>query len=97
MIIFTKTEVDNYRIISNWDRKLTGLKIFRSEYLEAVDQRCSVKKVFLNISQSSQEKTCARVFFLLKKRLVQVLSSEFCDISKNTFSYRTPPVAASKY
>ena len=25
----------------------------------------------------------------------QVFSCEFCDISKNTFSYRTPPVAAS--
>ena len=27
---------------------------------------CSVKKVFLEISQNSQEKTCARVFFLIK-------------------------------
>ena len=25
----------------------------------------------------------------------QVFSCEFCEISKNTFSYRTPPVAAS--
>ena len=31
--------------------------------LEAVVQRCSVKKVFLEISQSSQENTCVRVFF----------------------------------
>ena len=28
---------------------------------EVVTQRCSVKKVFLEISQSSQENTCARV------------------------------------
>ena len=28
---------------------------------EAVAQRCSVKKVFLKISQNSQENTCARV------------------------------------
>ena len=27
--------------------------------------------------------------------LAQVFSSEFCKISKNTFSYKTPPVAAS--
>ena len=27
--------------------------------------------------------------------LAQVFSSEFCAISKNNFSYRTPPVAAS--
>ena len=26
-------------------------------------QRCSIKKVFLKISQNSQEKTCDRVFF----------------------------------
>ena len=33
---------------------------------EAVVQRCSVKKVFLEISQNSQENTCARVSFLIK-------------------------------
>ena len=34
---------------------------------EAVVQRCSVKKVFLEISQNSQENTCARDF--IKKSL----------------------------
>ena len=33
---------------------------------EAVAQRCSVKKVFLEIAQNSQENTCARVSFLIK-------------------------------
>ena len=33
---------------------------------EALVQRCSVKKVFLEISQNSQENTCTRVSFLLK-------------------------------
>ena len=72
---------------------------------EAVSQRCSVKKVFIEISQNSQENTCARVSFLIKlqasasnfikkETLAQVFSCEFCKISKNTFSYRTPPVAA---
>ena len=32
-------------------------------------RRCSVKKVFLEISQNSQEKTCARVSFLRKLQL----------------------------
>ena len=32
---------------------------------EAVAKRCSVKKVFLEISQNSQENTCARVPFLI--------------------------------
>ena len=33
---------------------------------EAVVQRCSVKKMFLEISQNSQENTCVRVSFLIK-------------------------------
>ena len=33
---------------------------------EAVAQRRSVEKVFLKISQNSQENTCARVSFLIK-------------------------------
>ena len=37
--------------------------IFKSE---AVAQRCSVKKVFLEILQNLQENTCARVSLLIK-------------------------------
>ena len=33
--------------------------------------------------------------FIKKETLAQVFSSEFCKISKNTFFYRTPLVAAS--
>ena len=75
---------------------------------EAVAQRCSVKKVFLEISPNSQENTCARASFLILKKetleacnfikketLALVLSCEFCEISKNTFSYRPPPVTPS--
>ena len=64
---------------------------------------CSVKKVSLEISQNSQVNTCARVYFLTKlqaikkETLAQVFSCEFSEISKNTFSYRTPLVAASGY
>ena len=51
---------------------------------------CSVKKrVFLEISQNSQENTCARVCncnFVKNEYLAQVFSCEFCDFSKNTFS-----------
>ena len=31
-----------------------------------------------------------------KETLSQLFSCEFCEFSKNTFSYRTPPVAASE-
>ena len=34
--------------------------------IEAVAQRCSVKKVFLRISQNSQEKNCPRVYVFNK-------------------------------
>ena len=54
--------------------------------------------MFLEISQSSQENTCARVSFLIKlqvsgpqacnfikiEALAQIFSGEFCEISKNT-------------
>ena len=54
---------------------------------EAVAHRGSVKSVFLEFSQNSQENTCACArATLLKKRLWhQVFSCEFCEISKNTF------------
>ena len=35
-------------------------------FSEAVGQRCSIKKLFLEISQNPQENTCARVSFLIK-------------------------------
>ena len=66
-------------------------------HAEAVAQRCSIKEVFLKVSQNSLENTCARVSFLLKLQtetcnfikkeiLAQVLSCKFCEISTNTFS-----------
>ena len=36
---------------------------------EPAAQRCSVKKVFLKVSQNSQENTCARVSFLTKMQV----------------------------
>ena len=50
-------------------------------------------KVLLKIWQISQENTCTGVFFLLKTP-TQVFSYEICEIFKNTFFYRIPPVAA---
>ena len=61
------------------------------------------KKVFLKISQNSQENTCTRTSFLIqacniikKEALAQVFSSEFCEISKNTFFIEHLCAAASK-
>ena len=74
-------------------------------FSEAVTQRCFVNKVVLrNLAKFTGKHMCQGLFFgkvtglwpatLLKKRLAQVFSSEFCKISTNTFSYRTPLVAA---
>ena len=47
------------------------------------------EKVFLDILQNSQGKTCATVSFLIKffkkETLALVFSCEFCKISKNIF------------
>ena len=63
---------------------------------EAVAQRCSVKNVFSEISQNSQENSASACNFIKKETLAQVFFYEFWEISKNTFSYRTPPMAASR-
>ena len=58
--------------------------------------------MFLEILQSSHENTRATVFFNIQasacnfiKKETQAQVFEFCEISKNTFSHRTPPVTAS--
>ena len=59
-------------------------------------QRCSVKKVFSEVSRNSQENTFSRVSFFIKlqaqacnlikkETLAQVFFCEFCKISKNIF------------
>ena len=58
---------------------------------EAVVRKCSAKKVFLESSQNSQESSMPENLFIKKK----IFSCEFCEISKNTYSNRTPLVAAS--
>ena len=42
--------------------KIFGLTL----YQQAVTQRCSIRKVFLQISQNSQANNCARVSFTVK-------------------------------
>ena len=62
------------------------------ELTEAVVQTLSVKKVFLEISQNSQENACAGVSqrpeacnLIKVDTLAHVFSCEFFEISKNTF------------
>ena len=46
------------------------------EHPEAVVRRCSVRKVFLEISQNSQESTCARASFNKVAFSILLLSSK---------------------
>ena len=52
------------------------------------------KKVVLKFAKFTVLKPQACNFIKIET-LAQVVSSEFSEISKNTISYRTPPVAAS--
>ena len=54
-------------------------------------RRCSVKKVFLRISQNSQENICARVSFLIK------LKALHATLLKETLRHRCFPVNFSKF
>ena len=73
-----------------------GKKLITLLKKEAANGGVLLEKVFLEILQNLQERTCARVSFLIKllgsdlqlhqkKRLAQVFSCELCEISKNTF------------
>ena len=64
------------------------------------------KGVLRNFTKLTGKHLCQSLFFkkvadlmpatLSKKTLAQVLSCEFCEIPTNTFSYRTPLMAASE-
>ena len=82
--------IEQINILRNF-AKFTGKHLCQSLFCNKV--------AGLEISQNSQENTCAKVSFLnfiKKETLAQVFSCEFREISKNIFSYRTPPVAASE-
>ena len=61
------------------------------QMVEAVTRRCSVQKDFLEILP--QASACN---FNKNETLAQLFPCEICEISKNTISYRTPPVADSQ-
>ena len=91
-----------YPLMSYCIQKFTSCSDIRSSLAKVF-----CKKVFLEISQNSQETTCSRASFLIKLQVsasnftkkgtpALVISCEFCEIFKNTCFYRAPPVAASE-
>ena len=78
------------------------------KFTKAATRTVLYKKVFLEISQNSQENTSARASFLIKlqaldlnfikkETLPEVFSCEFCEISKNTFFTEHLWTTASKF
>ena len=53
------------------------------------------KGVLRNFAKFTEKHLCQSLFFIKKEALAQVFSYEFCGISRNMFSYKNPPVAAS--
>ena len=54
------------------------------------------RKLGLVCSLLSLQKQLSGGVLIKKESLALVFSCEFCDISRNTFFYRTPQVAASQ-
>ena len=52
---------------------------------ETFARMCSVKKVFLEISQNSQENTCARVSFLIKRLWHRCFPMNFAKFLRTPF------------
>ena len=67
LFVLPENSITNSSSEFGLDEFSTGCKV--SIFLkrtEAVARRCPVKKVFLEISQNSQENTCVRASFLIK-------------------------------
>ena len=68
-----------------------GIEVIINGLIEAVVQRCSVKKLLLEISQKSQKNTCARVSFLIK------LQAWLATLFKKRLWHRCFPVNFVKF
>ena len=67
------------------------------EYRNSRPEVFCKKRVLRNFAKFTGKRLCHSLFLnnFIKKE-TQVFSCEFCEISKNTFIHRTPPVAASE-
>ena len=71
---------------------MNSAKLLRISFLQNISVRLVLMLQLLTKHSSNSSEICNSI---KKEALTQVFSSEFCEVSKNTFSYRTPPVAAS--
>ena len=84
---------------------LKNKSVLRRHRSSRLDVFCR-KGILRNFAKFTGKHLCQSLFFnkvagaacnfIKKETLAQVFSCEFCEISKNTFFYRTPPVALSE-
>ena len=96
----------NFIDLHNWGKVAIFLltKCFNMYYEQKQSPRRVLwKGVLRNFAKFTGKHLCQSIFFnkvagacnfIKKETLAQVFSCEFCEISKNTFFYRTPLVAA---
>ena len=97
---FDWSSISRYLLEENiWQKPINTFQTFKISRLEVF---CK-KGVLRNLAKFTRKHLCQSLFFnkgpdtLLKKRLwCMCFPVNFCQISKNTFSYRAPPVAASE-
>ena len=76
------------RVLNTISRRFLYMACHIKVLPEAATGVVLLEKLFLEISQNSQENTYARVSglqLIKKETLAQVFPSEFCEISMNTF------------
>ena len=104
MLLYSNTKVNKYYSCYLF-LSLSGRWVFFNKTYRFSHQGCSVKKVFLEMSQNSQENTCTRDPFLIKlygwnfirkESLTQVFSCELSKISKSNSFTELHRTAASK-
>ena len=102
------TRVTTHKKYLSTDKAKTLCKaIISSHFLEATQEMFSKNGVLRNVTNFTgkrlrQSLLCDKVAglglnFVKKESLAQVFSCEFFSISKNTFSHKTPLVAASDF
>ena len=81
---FCKSLKSSFANLSFQKQTCTNFTVNRSRH-----RRCTVKKLFLEISQNSQENTCARVSFLKRRPWQRCLSVYFTKFLRKPFLQNT--------
>ena len=88
----------NYRFVTVYWRSTCKKTLLFSRVRSNHPEVFCKKGALGNFAKFTRKPLCQSLLrpkILLKKRLAQVFSYEFCEISKNIFLYRTPLVVAS--